>query len=142
MEPGRRVTREIPDLSPTVLDTIPIIIASSPTMKASVGKKNRAENRRTAAEIDAFFTRLSTPKYIKGSFTPKLFRCVFSLIFFKLSVISGKVSKDKKVEDRVQLMSAAQRRRYEATKGLSVNVVRTRSNSVVRSGSHSSSIGN
>lgn len=71
------------------------------------------EKRKTAAEIDAFFTRLSTPKHIKGSFTPdfvptSLQSCscsflVFLIILDILSVISGKVSKEK-IAARVQQM--------------------------------------
>uniref|UniRef100_A0A1I7VKE1 Ovule protein n=1 Tax=Loa loa TaxID=7209 RepID=A0A1I7VKE1_LOALO len=113
------VARDVPNISPLMLKTKPVIISSSPVMKTSSSTKAKGvEGRRTATEVDAFFTRLSTPKCIKG-----------------------KVSKEKKIGDRVQQVSVAQRRRYEATKGLSVNVVRTRSNSAVRSGSHCSGVG-
>lgn len=51
-------------------------------MKAySYAKTKGTEGRRTAAEIDAFFTRLSTPKYIKGLSTPKFLHCLFSQVF-------------------------------------------------------------
>ncbi|CAG9539595.1 unnamed protein product [Cercopithifilaria johnstoni] len=109
MEPGTGMAQEVPNLSPLILKTKPIIISSSPIMKVySFAKEKR---RKTAAEIDAFFTRLSTPKHI-----------------------NGKVSKEKKIGAGIQQMSIAQRRSGEATKGLRVNVVRTRSNSSVRSG--------
>ncbi|VBB29185.1 unnamed protein product [Acanthocheilonema viteae] len=117
MEPGTGVTRKVPKLSPLILKTKPIIISSSPTMKAAYSSA-REKRRKTAAEIDAFFTRLSTPKHIKG-----------------------KVPKEKKIGSRAQQVSTTQQHNGEATKGLRVNVVRTRSNSTIRSGTHSSSIG-
>lgn len=47
-------------------------------MKASSSLKTKAvERRRTPAEADAFFTRLSTPKYVKGSILPKSFSAYF-----------------------------------------------------------------
>ncbi|VDK67899.1 unnamed protein product [Litomosoides sigmodontis] len=112
---GAGVAREVPSLSPLIFRTKPIIISSSPIMKdySSVNEK-----RKTAAEIDAFFTRLSTPKHIKG-----------------------KVSKEKKIVARAQQMSLAQQRNGETTKGLRVNVIRTRSNSIARSETCPSSVG-
>ncbi|OZC11549.1 hypothetical protein X798_01407 [Onchocerca flexuosa] len=113
------VVRNVPNLPPLVFKTKPVIISSSPEMKTySSAKVRNVEGRKTPAEIDAFFTRLSTPKYIRG-----------------------KVSKEKKVGNCVQQLSAAHHCRCDATKGLHVNVVRTRSNSIVRSGSRPSNVG-
>ncbi|KAK6101185.1 hypothetical protein QQG55_3640 [Brugia pahangi] len=70
MEPGMGVARDVPNLSPLIFKSKPIIISSSPVMKACSSEKTKGvEGRRTAAEVDAFFTRLSTPKYINGSLT-------------------------------------------------------------------------
>ncbi|EJD75090.1 hypothetical protein LOAG_17701 [Loa loa] len=143
------VARDVPNISPLMLKTKPVIISSSPVMKTSSSTKAKGvEGRRTATEVDAFFTRLSTPKCIKGSLTFFRLSSIKYLQFVnivwscnKLFLLLGKVSKEKKIGDRVQQVSVAQRRRYEATKGLSVNVVRTRSNSAVRSGSHCSGVG-
>nr|CRZ25725.1 Bm5955 [Brugia malayi] len=116
---GMGVARDVPNLSPLIFKSKPIIISSSPVMKACSSEKTKGvEGRRTAAEVDAFFTRLSTPKYI-----------------------NGKVSKEKKIGERIQQVSATQRRRCEATKGLCLNVVRTRNNSAVRCGNRNSAVG-
>uniref|UniRef100_A0A8R1U0Z3 Uncharacterized protein n=1 Tax=Onchocerca volvulus TaxID=6282 RepID=A0A8R1U0Z3_ONCVO len=109
---------KFPEMYRTYL-TKPVIISSSPEMKTySSAKIKGVEGRRTPAEVDAFFIRLSTPKHIKG-----------------------KVSKEKKIGTCVQQSSAAHHCRCDATKGLHVNVVRTRSNSIIRSGSRPSKIG-
>ncbi|VDK65539.1 unnamed protein product [Onchocerca ochengi] len=119
MYPGVEVARNVPSLPPLVFKTKPVIISSSPEMKTySSAKIKGVEGRRTPAEVDAFFIRLSTPKHIKG-----------------------KVSKEKKIGTCVQQSSAAHHCRCDATKGLHVNVVRTRSNSIIRSGSRPSKIG-
>uniref|UniRef100_A0A915PC60 Uncharacterized protein n=1 Tax=Setaria digitata TaxID=48799 RepID=A0A915PC60_9BILA len=107
LKPGLGSAQNVPTLSPLIFEVKPIIISSSPVMKLhSSARAKGVGHRRTAAEVDAFFTRLSTPKYIRG-----------------------KVSKGKRTGDHTEQM------RCEATKGLSVNVIRTRSSSTARSGS-------
>ncbi len=74
----------------------------------SSAKIKGVEGRRTPAEVDAFFIRLSTPKHIKGSFTLKFFSIFFGQIFdimlsfLNLSLLLGKVSKEKKIGTCVQ----------------------------------------